>query len=272
MMTQLFRCFALLLFALASSSAAQAQDVIAFWGWTDDYDFSATAPNKMDFGIDDGIDTTANMQLFLGNADQLDHNGGGGFVPYTSPVSGLTYETTRTAKWDDIRGGGDDFDIGGIATFTVDKNDGAGAVAGEDFGNDALMYITFDGTGYQDFEFRFDAESTPGDLAESFDVFYRVGGVGTWFREATQNNIPLNYMDYDTPDPENQFTDSGYISLNSALNSQSQIEVIVSDFAELGNNEFEIDNFEIVGTAVPEPASAIVVVALGIVGLIKRRR
>ncbi len=271
-MTQLFRCLTLLLFALASGSAAQAQDVIAFWGWEDDYDFSATAPNKMDFGIDAGIDTTANMQLFLGDPLNLDHNGGGGFVPYTSPVSGLTYQPTRTAKWDDLKGGGVDFDIGGISTFTVDKNDGAGAVAGEDFSNDALMYIVFDGTGYQDFEFRFDAESTPGDLAASFDVFYRVGGTGTWFRETAQNNIPLTYMDYATPDPENQFADSGYISLNSALNNQSQIEIIVNDFAEFGNSELEIDNFEIIGTAVPEPASAIVVVAFGMVGLIKRRR
>ena len=154
----------------------------------------------------------------------------------------------------------------------IDKNDGMGPLA-DDFGNDALMYLVFDGTGFTDFQFRFDAESTPGDLAESFDVFYRVGGSGTWFRDMSQNNIALSYMDYSTPDPENQFADSGYISLNSLLDNQSQIEVIVSDFAEFGNGELEIDNFEVIGiAAVPEPASGIVVLTLCMAGLTRRRR
>jgi len=270
-MKQLVRSFVFLTFTMIACSVSNAQDVVAFWGWENDYDFSATAPNKMDFGVDAGTDTSANMQMFLGDATNLDHNGGGGFVPYTSPISGATYGTSRTAKWDDLKGGGDDFDIGGTTSFMVDKNDGMGALA-DDFGNDALMYIVFDGTGYQDFEFRFDIESTPGDLAESFDVFYRVGGSGTWFRDPSQNNIALTYMDYTPVDLENQFADSGYVSLNSALNNQSQIEIIVSDFAELGNSEMEIDNFEIIAVAVPEPTSAIAVLALGMVGLIKRRR
>lgn len=272
-MKQLVSSFVFLSVAMIACSVSDAQDVVAFWGWENDYDFSATAPNKMDFGgdVDNTAAGNANMQIFLGDAANLDHNGGGGFVPYTSPVSGLTYGPSRTAKWDDLKGGGDDFDIGGTSSFLVDKNDGAGAVAG-DFGNDALMYIFFDGTGYGDFEFRFDAESTPGDLAESFDVFYRVGGSGTWFRDADQNNIALSYMEYDPVDPENQFADSGFISLNSALNNQSQIEIIVSDFAEFGNNEFELDNFEIIAVAVPEPSSAFAIVALSMAGLIKRRR
>ncbi|QEG23874.1 PEP-CTERM sorting domain-containing protein [Mariniblastus fucicola] len=267
-------CFAAsLTIALISLSTANADDVVAFWGWTNDYDFSATAPTKMDFAgdVDNTVAGDANLQIFLGDAANFDHNGGGGFVSYTSAASGITYDPTRTAKWDDLKGGGDDFDIGGNSSFMVDKNDGAGALA-DDFGNDALMYLTIDGSGYQDFQFRFDIESTPGDLAESFDVFYRVGGNGTWFRDTAQNNIPLSYMDYPTADPENQFADSGFISLNSMLNNQSQIEIIVSDFAEFGNSELEIDNFEITAVAVPEPTSGVLLIVLATAGLVQRRR
>jgi len=272
-MKQFWTCIGILIIALLPASVLQAQDVVAFWGWENDYDFTATAPNKMDFAgdVDNTVSMNANLQMYLGDADNLDHNGGGGFVPYTSAASGITYDTTRTLKWDDLKGGGSDFDIGGVSSFQVNRNDGMGAQT-DDFGNDALMYIIFDGTGYRDFEFRFDAESTPGDLAESFDVFYRVGGSGTWFRDTSQNNIPLTYMDYPTPDPENQFADSGFVSLNSALTNESQIEIIVSDFAEFGNSELEIDNFEIVATAIPEPASAIAVLAIGFAGCLRRRK
>lgn len=271
-MKQFWISLGLVILTMASFAETQAQEVVAFWGWENDYDFSATAPNKLDFAgdVDNTVSNNANLQAFLGDVNNFDLNGGGGFVPYTSAASGITYDPTRTVKWDDLRGGGDDFDIGGTTSFQVDRNDGAGAQA-DDFGNDALLYAIFDGTGFRDFEFRFDAESTPGALAESFDVFYRVGGSGTWFRDADQNNIPLVYEDYPTPDPENQFTDSGFISLNSALNGQSQIEIIVSDFAEFGNEELEIDNFEIVATAIPEPSSVVFVLAIGMAGLVRRR-
>lgn len=272
MMKQLVRSFVFLTVTLIACSVSNAQEVVAFWGWEDDYAFNDT-DTKFDFAgdVDNTASGNANLQAFLGDATNFDANGGGGFISYTSSASGETFDPTRTVKWDDLRGGGDDFDIGGQTIFSVDRNDGAGA-ADDDFGNDALLYLIFDGTGFEDFEFRFDAESTPGDLAESFDVFYRVGGSGTWFRDADQNNIGLTYQDYDPVDDENQFADSGFISLNSALNNQSQIEIIVSDFAEFGNEELEIDNFEIVGIAVPEPASAIAILALSMVGLIQRRR
>lgn len=272
-MKHLVSGFVFLTVSMIACSVSNAQEVVAFWGWEDDYLFSDT-DTKFDFAgdVDNTATGNANLQAFLGNPDNFDSNGGGGFVPYTSPVSGQTFEPTRTVKWDDLRGGGDDFDINGQTIFSVDTNNGAGVID-RDFGNDALLYVVFDGTGFQDFEFRFDAESTPGDLAESFDVFYRVGGSGTWFRDADQNNIGLTYQDFPTPDPENQFADSGFISLNSALNNQSQIEIIVSDFAEFGNDEFEIDNFEIIGfAAVPEPASSMVLLAIGFTAMTRRRR
>ncbi|QDU56552.1 PEP-CTERM sorting domain-containing protein [Aeoliella mucimassa] len=266
-------CLTLLLAACLATSHAQAAEVVAFWGFASDYDFD-TNPTKQAFAadVDNTMSGDAILEAFRGDGDDLDDNGGGGFVSYTSPFSGVTYEPTRTIKWDDLAGGGDDFDIDGVDTFTLDKNDGAGAVAGEDFGNDALMYITFDGTGYSDFQFRFDIEGTPGDLPSSFDVFYRVDGPsGTWFRDADQNNISLTFFDYDPADPENQFADSGMISLSPMLDGSSTIELIISDFNEFGNSEMEIDNFEIVGQSVPEPSS-IAIVALALVGFAVSRR
>lgn len=250
------------------TSVCAAREVVAFWGFADEYDFD-TNPNKQDFAAE--VDTTvsgdANLEAFLGVADALDNNGGGGFVSYTSPVSGATYGPTRTLKFDDLKGGGDDFDIDGLSTFTVDKNDGAGSIAGEDFGNDALVYITLDGTGFADFQIRFDIEGTPGDLPSTFDIFYRVDGLsGTWYREADQNNIGLTFVDYDPVDPENMYANSGVIDLSSLLDNAASIEIILNDFAENGNGEMELDNIEITATPlmVPEPGT----VALLITGML----
>lgn len=240
---------------------AASPSVVAFWGFSEDYDFPAN-PNKQDFAAD--VDATAtgdaNLQAYLGVADELDDNGGNGFA-YTSPVSGIAYGPTRSLKWDDLKGGGDDFSIDGVDTFQVDKQDGAGPVA-DDFGNDALVYLSLNGAGHSGFGVRFDIEGTPGDLPDSFDLFYRVGGAGsTWFRDPDQNNIGLSFMDYDPVDPENQFASSGLISLSTALDNAESIEIILSDFAENGNNEMEIDNVEIVATAIPEPTGALTLLA-----------
>ena len=266
-------CFLVCLFFCSISLPVSAEQVVAFWGFADDYDFP-TNPNKQDFApdVDGTVAGNANLQAFLGREDELDDNGGGGFLSYTSPTSGITYAPTRTIKWDDLKGGGGDFDIGGVNEFMIDKNDGAGPALG-DFGNDALMYITLDGTGLQDFSLRFDIEATPGDLPESFDVFYRIGGSGTWFRETLHNNISLlPYTDHDPIDPDNQYASSSSVLLPAALNGQSQIELIVSDFAETGNGEMEIDNFEIIATSqVPEP-STLVLLALGTLVMVGRLR
>lgn len=265
-MKQVHSILALATLLFASQNLAIGAEVVAFWGFADDYDFTAN-PNKQDFAADvDGtVAGDANLQAYLGVADELDDNGGGGFVGYTSPVSGVAYGPTRTLKWDDLKGGGDDFNIDGVDSFQVDKLGGDGPEA-DDFGNDALIYLTLDGTGYTDFNLRFDIEGTPGDLPSSFDVFYRVDGpTGTWFRDPSQNNLPLAFLDYDPVDPENQFADSGVIALSSLLNNASSIEVLISDFAENGNGEMEIDNIEITATTIPEPAGLIVALLGGLV-------
>jgi hypothetical protein len=255
-----------------TSRESAARDVVAFWGFADDYDFN-TNPNYQDFAAD--VDATdsgdANLQAYLGVADQLDNNGGAGFVTYTSPTSGIFYDFTRTLKYDDLKGSGSNFAIGGSDTFLIDKNDGGGPSLGN-FGNDALMYITLDGAGYRDFELRFDIEGDPASLPATFDIFYRVdGSSGTWYRDASQNNIPLSFVDYDPVDPENQYADSGMIAMSALLDNASSIEIIINDFAELGNGEMEIDNVEITAAAVPEPTS-LMLLASGALLICCRRR
>ena len=305
MKTQLIS-FSSLVLALVCAIPNQANaqtDVVAFWSFAEDYDFSDPAlpdgPNKLNFNqaafptiIDNTAGTSANLQAYLGDAAELDDNGGGGFVSYTSPVGGPpAFAPTRTLKFDDLRGGGNDFDIGGQDVFQVDRLDGTGP-ASDDFGNDALLYITLNGTGFQDFQLRFDVEGTPGfddpadpafdpfatDLPESFDIFFRTTGPGgTWFRDPAQNNIALAFSDLDpaNPDPDNQVADTGYVTLDAALNNASQIEIIINDFDRngIGNNELELDNIEIVANVVvPEPTSTGLILIAGLGLAVRRRR
>ena len=249
--------FTAILATVFSSGLNQANaqtDVVAAWEFLD-YDFEDTvaAQDAADlpgrFTLNAEVNNTvsnAAVEIFLGNAGNLDDNGGGGFTNYTSPVSGQTFLPTRTVKFDDLAGGGNDFDIGGTSTFSIDTNDGMGAVAGEDFGNDALLYFTLDGSGFQDFQLRFDAEGTPVNpdpddpnvpepfLPDGFDIFYRTTPGGTWFREVDQNNVPL--IAQGDPDAENENQRLGidanedgivdsYVSLAAALNNASSIEI-----------------------------------------------
>lgn len=260
---------------LSLASSAAAAEVVAFWAFPESYLFD-DAETKFDFAatVDSTVSGNANLQAFLGNPDDLDSNGGGSSFDYTSPTSGVTYSAGRTLKWDDLKTGGPDFDIDGTATFLVDKNNGSGPQL-DDFSNDALMYIKLDTTGFEDLKIRFDIEGTPGDLPETFDIFYRTGGSGTWFRESTANNIPLTFEDYPVADPDNQFADSGLIDLAAAISNQGTVELILNDFAEEGNDEMEIDNVELIGTsitAVPEPTSMGMLALIGGTVAIGRRR
>ncbi len=255
--------------SLLSVPFASAASVLSFWGFADNYSFP-TDSNKLNFSPDAGLKTSANLQAYIGIPGELDVDGGGGFVSYTSTTSGTTYQPTRTLKWDDLKGGGDDFDIAGQDAFTVDKMDGAGALS-DDFGNDALIYLTMDTLGFKEISLRFDVEGTPGDLPSSFDVFYRVGGSGTWFRFPSQDNIALAFNDYAVADPDNQFADSGLILLSGDLSNQGMVEIIINDFDENGNKEMEIDNIEIIGTAVPEP-SVLAMMFGGLLLLGRRKR
>ena len=269
-------------------SRADAQtDVVAFWHF-EGFDFgdeldliSEDIAGRFDVGAD--VDNTASgnavLQAFLGDATALDGNGGGGFATYTSPVSGDSFGETRTIRFDDSRGGGQDFFIGDDPnnnTFLIDEGQGEGAVE-DDFGNDALLYVLFDGTGFEDFQFRFDLEGTPNDpldpdnqiLPEDFNISYRITGPdGVFFLE---NNVELFQVGLPDELNENQRLDTGegYFSLSSELDNASTIEIVINDFD--GNDELEFDNFEIVATSIPEPSSASLLM-LVCMGVASRRR
>ena len=259
-----------LLSLMAVGSASAASTVVARWTFDADFEFIDTTKQTFSPETDSTGGAPAMATAFIGDFANFDSNGGGGNLGFTSEVDGMNFAPSRTIKWDDLKGGGVDFDIGGITEFSVDKNDGAGPLP-DDFGNDALIYLTLDSTNYQNLEIRFDVEGTPGDLPETFDLFYRIGGAGnTWQRDVDANNIGLTFQDFDPVDLENQFARSGQISLNGALDGASQVEIILNDFADLGNNEMEIDNIEISGDLVPEPSSALLILLSA--GLVAGRR
>ena len=139
------------------------------------------------------------------------------------------------------------------------------------------MYVLFDGTGFRDFQFRFDLEGTPNDpldpdnqiLPEDFNISYRITGPdGVFFLE---NNVELFQVGLPDELNENQRLDTGegYFSLSSELDNASTIEIVINDFD--GNDELEFDNFEIVATSIPEPSSASLLM-LVCMGVASRRR
>lgn len=293
--TAIFASAAMLLIGFTSfCDQANAQtDVVAFWHFAG-FDFTtevaaadaANLPAKFAVGADvDNTVGSASLEAFLGNAGNLDGNGGGGFRGYTSPVSGESIGETRTIRFEDSAGGGDDFFVGTDVNnnqFTIDTNDGMGPQENQDFGNDALIYLSLDGTGFEDFQLRFDLEGTPDDplvpetqlLPTSYDIFFRTTGEGgTWFRESFQNNLDLTAFPVDPDNPDNQILDTGgFVSLASALNNAPSIEIIINDFN--GNEELEFDNLEIVANAipVPEPGAVGLIAIAGIVVAGRRKR
>ena len=250
---------ALLALPTLGTSSAAAQDapreVVAFWNFPVEDDFPGeNAPvNYWDFGTAIGSRAEESLlKAFIGAAmkdldPNIDPNGGKG-LPFTSEVSGLSYEESRSLHWEDLKGGGNNFEIDGSST--VIQNRGEGPRQG-DFSNDALVYIQLDGSGLSDFEIRFDVQVDKSTPATSFDLFYRIDGAGgIWYRSEAYDNLSLNL--------DAEFEGSATVVLPEELDDQANIELILNDFDEgdpPGNSDLEIDNVEI--TAVPEPAAAL---------------
>lgn len=236
--------------------AAEAQDaqreVVTFWNFPSKADFPGdSAPvNYWDFETEIGSHSeTSVLTAFVGAAmkdldPNIDPNGGKGLA-FTSPVSGITYAASRSLHFEDLKGPGDNFEIDGSSTVIQDRGQGATL---EDFSNDALVYIQFDGSGLSDFELRFDVQVDKSTPATSCDLFYRIDGEGgTWYRSEEYDNLSLNL------DPE--FDGTATLVLPEELDGQANIELILNDFDEGDppgpNSDLEIDNVEI--TAVPQP-------------------
>lgn len=274
MKNRLWTTLAFTLFA-SIPATSNAAEVIAFWDFNTPYDLTgeATAATKINFTptVDNTIAGNANLQAFGGRGADLRQDSGSGKLSYTSPISGITYAAGSTLEWDDLAGGGgDDFDIGGVEVFSVNK---AGVTGPDDFGNDALMYLTLDTTNFRNLQVRFEVEGDPANLPSTFDIFTRTSASDTWFRTDSQNNIALTFQDYPDPlDGPDQFALTGFISLTSAFDNAGMVELIISDFNEFGNDEMEIDNLEIIGTAVPEPSTLAALAIGGLVVVARRRR
>ena len=190
---------------------------------------------------------SANLEGYIGNPEKDDEQN--------------LSATSNRLTWLDLKGGGDDWEDPrtGSPTVVVDK---AGTIdPNYDFGNDALIYITLDGTGLSNFAISIEAvlDSDPEDHVTSMDFFYRVSTSNdTWYRPADMNNVGWTTTSGNGASLTN-------FSLPTALAGQPNIELVIADFAEGdGNNFLAIGPLTI--AAVPEPSTAIMV-GLGLVGL-----
>jgi len=162
----------------------------------------------------------------------IDDNGKGG-TTYTD-VEGVSYEAAKAAAWDDVAKSGD---------------------------NDAQWICAISTTGFEDISIRFDYMGNDDDPIESLDLDYRING-GEWVE--VENNYAIDGTDvwkifsYD------------YSAIN-AIENQTLVEFRFDDL-ESGdsNGDFRFDNFEVTGTAVPEPATFALFSLGGL--LLKRKR
>jgi hypothetical protein len=260
---------ALVFLALGTTAMAESErEVVLFFDFPfpEDFPGSSAPVNYWPFETDVGSRAaTGFLTAFIGaaiNGDKpnLDPDGGKGIF-YTSNTSGTSYAATRSLHFEDLKGKGDDFEIDGSSVILQDR--GQGTVE-ENFSNDANVYIYLDGQNYSDFELRFDVQVEETTPATSFDLFYRTTGAhGVFYR--AENNTSLNI--------DSEFNGSATVTLPAALDRQSNIEIILTDFDEgdVANGDLELDNIEI--TAVPEPGAALgaITTALGVGALRKKR-
>jgi len=215
-------------------------EVLAFWNFGD-------GPDGGDYTETVKVNNTAGTPLiFIQKADK-DLNGKGG-TSYMSSDSGVSYDATRAAGWDDFAKSGGD--------------------------NDGEIIISLNTTGFTDLSIRFDlrAESVD-DLFNRLDFDYSLSPLedenGTMdFQGGTAvdiaNNLNVNLVNNVWGVFE--FDLSGV----TALNDQGIVNLRLNDFQ--GNDELIVDNVEITGVPIPEPNSVILALLACLLVRCRRRR
>ncbi len=190
-----------------------------------------------DFGPDGGYTETVTAENVIGiptlelMGGEIDADGKNG-VAYTD-IMGIFHESGQAAAWEDI------------------------AVSS---GPDAEWIVSINTTSWQGISIRFDYKAwEPGTT--SFDLDYRLDEGAEW-SEMLNNQAII---------PDGSFHGFAY-SLSNSVENQSFLQLRFYDLEQGdGNGRFAIDNFEITGTPIPEPAT-ILLLGLGTVAAVHNRR
>lgn len=230
------------LLALSSSSFGT---VIAFWDFNDGYVVPDESPQIVHSA------SIGSGTIYQQRAD-TDGNGKDG-IAFTDTENGIDVSDGQAMAWDDIAKSGD---------------------------NDAEFFIVFSTAGYTDITISFDLRGNDGiipgydlkfSLATIEDVTDPGDVVGTIkdFADGISSEIYNNQSVNATASYSRIVVD---LSATTELNDESYVVLRFDDWQNgTGNDDMRIDNLLITGTPVPEP-SGILLGALGLLGLLRRRR
>jgi len=210
--------FATILFLFTFQISPSEAGLTAIW------DFG---PDAAGYTEDVTLSNVTGVPTIFLSGGEKDDNGKDG-TAYTD-AAGNFHAGGQAAAWDDIK---------------VD-------------GPDAKWTLTINTTGWYDLAIRWDYKAWEPET-NSFDLDYRVGGIGDWVvilnNESIVGDETYHSFSYD-------------LSSIANIENQSIVEFCFYDLDRNGNKKFAFDNLEITG--VPEPTTFIL---FGLTGLVLMRR